>query len=113
MSVTEIIAQMEELVEKFREANAQEEDSRYFMDADGGVTEIVKSAFSETYMLKAVSGYNKGVEELASLRDTGNGFVAYFPTYSKAEQENYICMGYDEAAFLLKLLTHYDKLAKL
>ena len=32
--------------------------------------------------VKARSGYNKGVGLLCRLKDTGNGYIAKFPSYS-------------------------------
>jgi hypothetical protein len=45
-------------------------------------------------------GYNKDVEVLAKIKDTGNGFICYFPTYSNTLQDNYICLDYDEAEYI-------------
>lgn len=57
--------------------------------------------------LKAVSGYNIGVNTLCKMKDTGNGFIFKFPTYSSINQENYVCLDYAEAEYIWKLLDHH------
>ena len=57
--------------------------------------------------LKAVKGYNKGVDTLCKMKNTGNGFIFKFPTYSCVQQENYTCLDYAEAEYIWKLLDHY------
>ena len=57
-----------------------------------------------TIKIKAVSGYCQGVDTLLKLTDTGNGFIAKVPSCSFTKQDNYICLGYDEADYLYKAL---------
>ena len=54
--------------------------------------------------VKARSGYNKGVGLLCRLKDTGNGYIAKFPSHSSVEQDNYLCMDYAEASYLYAAL---------
>ena len=54
--------------------------------------------------VEARSGYNKGVGLLRKLKDTGNGYIAKFPSYSSLTQDHYLCMEYDEAAYLYAAL---------
>lgn len=63
--------------------------------------------------LCAKSGYMPNVDLLAECRDTGNGFIFFFPSYSSIEQPNYICMDYSEAAYMYKILRHMKKKGEL
>lgn len=65
--------------------------------------------YDDVVNLHASKGYCEDVDLLASCRDTGNGYIVWFPSYSSVEQENYICMNYAEAAYLYKILKHYKK----
>jgi len=40
-------------------------------------------------------------EVLLKFENTGNGFIAKFPSYSSTNQDNYICLDYDEAHELI------------
>lgn len=59
--------------------------------------------------VKAADGYNVGVDLLCKIRDTGNGFIAKFPTYNSVNQEYYVCLSYSEAEYLYKGLKHFIK----
>jgi hypothetical protein len=48
----------------------------------------------------AVTGYARDVDELLTLRDTGNGFVSLLHSYSSVEQDHYLCLDYAEAEYL-------------
>jgi hypothetical protein len=60
---------------------------------------------TENCIVSAHKGYNADVDVLCKVTDTGNGYIAYFPTYSSVIQDNYICMDYAEADYLFKALT--------
>jgi hypothetical protein len=83
-------------------------DNGEIVEEDGFVERIMSSG-ENTYVLKANAGYTKDVDVLCSIEDTGNGYIANFPSYSSCEQENYICMDYAEADYLRKLLTYLFK----
>jgi len=36
--------------------------------------------------------------------DTGNGYIFHIPSFSRAIQENYICVGYDEAEYIYETM---------
>lgn len=58
--------------------------------------------------LIADSGYTQPGRVLAKVTDSGNGFICKFPSWTSVRQDNYVCLGYDEAAYLLKALKHFD-----
>ena len=77
---------------------------------DGEQTkEKVETPDGENYFLWAHEGYCSDVGLLCAVQDSGNGYIFHFPSYSSAEQENYICMDYAEADYVLKLLTYIRK----
>lgn len=62
-------------------------------DSDKGIAKI-----------SAASGYHSDIKTLAKLKDTGNGYIIKFKSYSPVEQDSYICIGYGHADYLKKLL---------
>lgn len=58
--------------------------------------------------VKVLSGEGYSIPKLstlASLKDTGNGFIVKFPSHSSVRQDNYVCLDYAEADYLYKALT--------
>lgn len=43
-------------------------------------------------------------ETLCKVTDTGNGYIAKFPAFNSTEQDNYVCLDYAEADYLLQAL---------
>ena len=81
-------------------------------EEDGTVERIIDNDSGDSYVLKAGGGYTPGVDTLCEITDTGNGYIAYFPSYSSTMQDNYICMDYSEADYLRKLLAYIYKKEK-
>jgi hypothetical protein len=65
------------------------EDSKHKVVQNGNITKV-----------KAAGGYCPHVGLLCKIKDTGNGFIVKFPSYSSVEQDNYICLDYAEAEYL-------------
>jgi hypothetical protein len=51
--------------------------------------------------LKSDENYVTPDKTLCKLTDTGNGFIAKFPSWASCHQDKYICMDYSEADYLL------------
>lgn len=75
-------------------------------EGDDGCVEEIKQIDEDNLSINAKSGYCDHVGELASIKNTGNGFIMHVPSYTHMHQDNYICMGYDEADYLRKLLNY-------
>jgi len=54
-------------------------------------------------------GYYEPGEVRCELRETGNGFIAFFPARNCVTQDYYICMGYDQARDLVLALSKFQK----
>jgi len=80
-----------------------------FYDDGDGTSEIVSGSSSDGYYIHSREGYSMGVDMLCRMEDTGNGYIAYFPSYASHTQDNYICMDYAEADYLFKLLNYIRK----
>ena len=61
--------------------------------------------------VKLLSGpeYAQENKLLCKIKDTGNGFIAKFPSWIASHQDNYICMDYSEAEYLVAGLTELMK----
>jgi hypothetical protein len=99
-----VLDQLNALTEQVKDIIAEEETNFIFHDEDEQTSERV--FIEDDYcIVKAHKGYSNHVKNLCELKDTGNGYIAYFPTHNCINQENYICMTYSEADYLLKALT--------
>lgn len=103
MKLEEILDQLNALTAQVKDAMAGD----IFEDEDGTSEHVVEEG--DTYILKAREGYCSNVNTLCSMQDTGNGYIAYFPSYSSCNQDNYICLGYDEAEYIYKLMSFIQK----
>lgn len=72
-------------------------------DDVGCVSKITYDSDKGIAKISAVSGYCTDVKTLAKLKDTGNGYIIKFKSYSSVEQDNYVCLSYSEAAYLKQL----------
>ncbi len=110
----EVLDQLNKLTAQVKDIIAEKEEQGEMFYVDEGCVEkairLEANTFeSDSYLLEAVSGYANDGEVLCHITDTGNGFIAHFPSYSSCHQENYICMDYAEADYLLKLLSFIKK----
>jgi len=103
MNHADILSQLEALTAKVKALDTGE-----VIEEDGFVERIMANG-DNTYVLKANAGYNANVDVLCNLEDTENGYIAYFPSYTSCEQDNYICLTYSEADYLRKLLNFIFK----
>jgi hypothetical protein len=53
-------------------------------------------------VLKAGAAYTIPGKTLCKIKDTGNGFIAKFPAWNNTDQDNYVCLDYSEAEYLMK-----------
>lgn len=103
MNYREILDQLELLTAKVEEL----QKGKVFEEED--IRERIIDSDDDRYVLKADGGYASNVDTLCVLTDTGNGYIAYFPTYNSIDQDNYICMNYSEADYLRKMLSYIHK----
>ena len=104
MTKDEILDELNKLTAQVKEMIAGE-----LFDDGEGLTEFVTSGDDDTTVLMAGKGYNSHIGVLSSVKDTGNGYIFFFPSYSSAEQENYVCVDYAEADYILKRLSYLHK----
>lgn len=57
----------------------------------------------------AGKGYAIAGKTRCALTDTGNGFIAHFPSHTSTLQDNYVCMDYDQAHALVMALSAFKK----
>lgn len=54
-------------------------------------------------------GYHMPGEDRCVLRDTGNGFIAKFPSHSSTMQDYYVCLDYAQARDIVLALSKFQK----
>lgn len=104
MTPNEVLDQLNVLTARVKELTAGE----LFNEGDG-TEEYVTTGSEDTLCLMAGKGYCSDVGLLSSVKDTENGYIFYFPSYSSTNQENYVCIDYVEAEYMRKLLTYLHK----
>ena len=72
------------------------------------MTEVV-SRKGNIARVKMGNDYRFPGETLATVTDTGNGFIAHFKSYSSHQQDNYVCLDYTQAAELVRGLSMFKK----
>jgi len=106
-TLSEILDQLNALTAQVKDIIAEKEEKDFICHDEDDRTSI-KVGYeenTENCIVSALTGYNSNVDTLCKLTDTGNGYIAYFPTYSCVNQDNYVCLDYAEADYLLKALT--------
>lgn len=63
----------------------------------------------DVVFVKAGEGYNLPGQCLCVLENTGNGYLAYFPTSSSTRQDYYVCLDYAQAHDLVLALSMFKK----
>ena len=59
--------------------------------------------------VNAKSGYNPVVKTLCHVENTGNGYIAFFPSHSSCVQDYYVCLDYSQAHDLILGLSAFKK----
>jgi hypothetical protein len=70
--------------------------------------EIVKRT-ANVSVVKGGHGYYKSAPPLCVVENTGNGYIAYFPSHSHMRQDQYVCLDYDQAHDLILGLSAFKK----
>ena len=70
--------------------------------------ETVERIGDESYV-KAGEGYYRPGETLCRLENTGNGYIAYFPSHSSTRQGYFVCLDYAQAHDLVMALSMFKK----
>ena len=71
-------------------------------------TEIIQRAGS-TARVVAGKGYYLVGSTLCQLDDTGNGFIAKFPSHRTTHQDYYVCLDYAQAYDLILAFSAFKK----
>lgn len=104
MNANEILDQLNALTAKVKDLI----EGDTFASADGN-SEYVTQLEDDYWSLRARVGYSSHVDVLSTVKDTENGYIFHFPSYSSSVQENYVCLDYDEADYIWKLLSYLKK----
>ncbi len=70
--------------------------------------EIVKRVGNYAFV-KAGESYRRPGEPLCHLENTGNGYIAYFPSNSPTRQAYFVCLDYAQAHDLILALSMFKK----
>ena len=54
-------------------------------------------------------GYYSPGNDRCVLTDTGNGFIAFFPSHSSTVQDYYLCMDYSQARDIVLALSKFKR----
>ena len=73
------------------------------------MTEEIIQRAGVTARVVAGQGYYRPGETLCQLEDTGNGFIAHFPSHRSTHQDYYVCLDYSQAHYLILALSAFKK----
>jgi len=65
---------------------------------------------NSVYKFFSDNSYTEPDKLLCKLKDTGNGYIFKFPSWSSSRQDNYICLDYAEAYYVYKMLEKHHLL---
>lgn len=71
--------------------------------------ETVIKVKDKVVKIKAGQGYTEPGRSLCKVKDTGNGYISKFYSWSNCDQDNYVCLDYAEAEYLVAGLTELMK----
>lgn len=71
-------------------------------------TETVKRTVNVA-IVRGGDGYYKSAPPLCIVENTGNGYIAHFPSHTDMRQDHYVCLDYDEAHDLILGLSAFKK----
>ena len=63
----------------------------------------------DVVFVKAGEGYNRPGQCLCVLENTGNGYIAKFPSHDCTRQDYYVCLDYAQAHDLILALSMFKK----
>ena len=72
------------------------------------MTETVHRS-GDTAYVKCGEGYRHPGALLATVKDTGNGYIAHFRSFSSTTQDYYVCLDYAQAYHLVQGLSMFKK----
>lgn len=72
-------------------------------------TEQVVYRLNDTASVRAGDGYPRPGNLHCSVENTGNGFIAYFPSHTSHSQDYYSCLDYSQARDLVLGLSMFKK----
>lgn len=75
--------------------------------SEPGLTDIVRSANNSAEVVRS-RGYSRPGEAACICTNTGNGFIANFPSNNSAQQDYFLCMDYSQARDLVLALSHFQ-----
>jgi len=81
--------------------------SRVAKDWGINMTEVVrrKNNVAKVKLKNTKNLYTRN--PFCKLTDTGNGFIAHFPSHSACYQDSYVCLEYAQAHWLVKCLGEF------
>ena len=72
------------------------------------IEEIIKRT-DNVATVRGGRGYNRPGEVLCMVENTGNGYIALFPSHSSTHQDHYVCLDYAQAHDLVLALSAFKK----
>jgi hypothetical protein len=79
--------------------------TRYVSDGTEDVVERVQ----DTAFVRQGKGYSSPARVSCIVENTGNGYIAQFPSHSSTRQDYYVCLDYAQARDLVLGLAEFKK----
>lgn len=77
---------------EFKEVLVTEDNSTY----------SVKKEVTTKVVIQTKDGFVDNNRNLCVVEDTGNGYIAHFPSFTSTQQDHYVCLDYAQAEYLMQ-----------
>lgn len=82
---------------EFKEVLITEDNSTY----------SVKKEVTAKVVIKTRNGFIDNNRNLCVVEDTGNGYIAHFPSFTSTQQDHYVCLDYAQAEYLMQAIAEF------
>lgn len=74
---------------------------------EDNATYSVKKEITAKVVIKTRDGFVDKNRNLCVVEDTGNGYIAQFPSFTSTQQDSYVCLDYEQAEYLMQAIAEF------
>lgn len=71
---------------------------------EDNTTYSVKKEITAKVVIKTKAGFVDSNQNLCVVEDNGNGYTAHFPSFSSTQPDQYVCLDYAQAEYLMRAI---------
>lgn len=74
---------------------------------EDNTTYSVNKEVTAKVVIKTRNGFIDNNRNLCVVEDTGNGYIAHFPSFTSTQQDHYVCLDYAQAEYLMQAVAEF------